>query len=109
MDVQNLINGDQFMDLLAGHQQVKHVACGHVHRPSEVTLRGIGVSIAPNGAHSVTLDLDPDGPPSFTIDPPSLRLFNLDSAQGRVVSHVTYLGEFDGPHPFFDQAGNLLD
>ncbi|PLX35502.1 MAG: serine/threonine protein phosphatase [Hyphomicrobiales bacterium] len=109
MDVQNLLNGDVLMDLLARHPQVRHVACGHVHRPCEVTLRGIGVSIAPNGAHSVSLDLDPEGPSSFTMDPPSLRLFNLDAARGRVVSHVSYVGEFDGPYPFFDMSGALLD
>lgn len=109
MDVQNLLNGDSLMDLLARHPQVKHVACGHVHRPSEVTLRGIGVSIAPNAAHSVSLDLDPEGPSSFTMDPPSLRLFNLDAERGRVVSHVSFIGEFDGPYPFFDMSGALLD
>lgn len=109
MDVQNLRNGDALMDLLARHPQVKHVACGHVHRPSEVTLRGIGVSIAPNAAHSVSLDLDPDGPPSFTMDPPGLRLFNLDAERGRVVSHISYIGNFDGPYPFFDMSGALLD
>lgn len=109
MDVQNLINGDEFMDSLARHRQVKHVACGHVHRPSEVTLRGVGVSIAPNGAHSVTLDLDPSGPSSFTMDPPSLRLFKLDAARERVVSHLTFIGNFEGPYPFFDQTGELLD
>ena len=109
MDVQNLLNGGALMDLLSRHRQVRHVACGHVHRPSETTLNGIGVSIAPNAAHSVSLALNPEAPPSFTMDPPALRLFNLDEQNGRVVSHVSYVGDYSGPHPFFDKNGALLD
>ncbi|MCP5373012.1 MAG: phosphodiesterase [Hyphomicrobiales bacterium] len=108
MDVQNLRNGADLFDVLARHPQVRHVACGHVHRPSETVIRGIGVSIAPNSAHAVTLDLDPAGPSSFTLDPPLVRLFRYGT-DGLVVSHVSAVGAFDGPHPFFAADGSLVD
>lgn len=108
MDVQRLENADAFLDVVARHSQVRHIACGHVHRASQCVMRGIGVSIGPNAAHSVTLDLDPQGPSSFTLEPPALRIFRLGE-DGTVVTHLSFVGEFDGPHPFFGDDGRLID
>jgi 3',5'-cyclic AMP phosphodiesterase CpdA len=108
MDVQNLLNADALAGVLARHPQVRHVACGHVHRASETVIAGVGVSIAPNGAHAVTLNFDPNGPSTFTMDPPAIRIFRCED-DGGVVSHVSFVGRFDGPHPFFGEDGELLD
>jgi Icc protein len=108
MDVQNLQNADELFEVLAHHPQVRHIACGHIHRTSETCINGITVSIAPNSAHSTTLDLDPDGPSTFTIEPPALRLFNI-SEGGNIVSHISFIGDFDGPHPYFAADGSLVD
>jgi len=107
MDVQNLQVPEAYLAVLARHPQVAHVACGHVHRASETTLQGIAMSIAPSPAHAVTLDLDPNGPPSFTMEPPLLRLFHVVPGGG-VVSHLSPVGNFDGPHPFFAEDGKML-
>lgn len=108
MDVQNLTNAGELFAVLARHPQVRHVACGHVHRASETCINGVAVSIAPNAAHSSTLDLDPGGPSSFTMDPPAIRLFRF-GGDGNVVSHLSYIGVFDGPHPYFTSDGRLVD
>ena len=108
MDVQNLHNGSEEIAVLAKHPQVRHVACGHVHRPSETTIEGIGFSIAPNAAHSVTLALQAEAEPSFTLEPPAIRLFWI-SADGDVTSHLSFIGAFDGPHPFIEMDGSLKD
>ena len=108
MDVQNLRNADEQFDLLSRFPQVRHVACGHVHRASETCLRGIGVSIAPNGAHSVTLDLDPNGPATFTMEPAAIRLSRIDD-DGAITSHLSFIGQFDGPYRFFAEDGSLID
>ena len=107
MDAQNLANGDAFVDLVARHRQVRHVACGHVHRAINVAPGGTPMSIGPNAAHAVTLDLDPEAPSSFTVEPPAIRLFRF--AQGRIVGHLSFVGVFDGPHPFFAEDGSLID
>lgn len=108
MDVQKLSNPDDLFAILANHPQVRHIACGHVHRAIETTIHGIGVSIAPNTAHSVTLALSADAPSSFTMDPPALRIFRF-TEHGEVVSHLSYVGDFKGPHPFFTPDGQLID
>ncbi|OKL45074.1 phosphodiesterase [Pseudovibrio exalbescens] len=96
-----------FWPLLEGHDQVLHIACGHVHRTIETMKHGIPVSIGSCVAHQVTLDLDPTSRPSFTMDPPAIRLFLWQN--NALVSHQSFLGDFPGPHPFFDQEGGLID
>ncbi len=108
MDRQSLLNGKDEISLLSRHPQVRHVACGHVHRACETTIDGVAVSIAPNGAHSVTLDLSKNGAASFSMDPPSVRLFFVTPV-GSVVSHLSFIGNFDGPFPFYAADGSLLD
>ena len=51
MDNQNLKNSSRFFEILRSYPQVKHIACGHVHRASETVIDGVGISIAPNDAH----------------------------------------------------------
>lgn len=108
MDVQNLLNADDLFDVLLKHSQVLHVACGHVHRASETCVKGIAVSIAPNAAHSSTLDLDPEGPSSFTMDPPAIRLFYFFD-DCKLVTHLSYIGKFAGPYPYFTPNGDLVE
>lgn len=108
MDVQNLLNWRNEFDVLFKYGQVRHVACGHVHRAAETSIGGIGVSIAPNAAHAVTLDLTADGPATFTMEPPSVRLFRIRE-DGGVTSHLSFVGGYAGPYPFFSADGSLVD
>ena len=109
MDNQNLKNSVEFFDVLKSHPQVKHIACGHVHRSTETVINGIGVSIAPNGAHSVNLDLISEGPPMFIMEPPAMRIFKLNMTMKNVISHLSFIGKFEGPYPFYSDNGNLLN
>ena len=109
MDNQNMRNSEELFDILKSHPQVKHIACGHVHRAIETVIDGIGVSIAPNGAHSVNLDLDSKGPPKFVMEPPSIRIFKLNKPSKSVVSHLSFIGNFGGPYPFYSDTGDLLN
>jgi len=108
MDVQSLQNPDDLFDVLARHPQVRHVACGHVHRAIETCINGVALSTAPNAAHSVTLDLSPGGSSSFTMDPPAVRIFRIDG-NCNVITHLSFIGRFDGPHPFYAADGSLVD
>ena len=107
MDVQNLKDGDTLVNLLARHYQVLHLACGHVHRAIETQAGGVAVSIGPSPAHSVALDLLPEGAPGFSMEPPMLRLFRF--CGGQLVSHLLFVDVPPGPFPFFDGAGKLID
>ena len=109
MDNQNLKNSSRFFEILRSYPQVKHIACGHVHRATETVIDGVGISIAPNGAHSVHLDINSKKPPMFIMEPPTIRIFNLNLKNENVVSHLSFVGKYDGPYPFYSDEGLLLD
>jgi len=107
MDVQNCAGGVELGELLESHSQVQLLLCGHVHRDISVAWHGKVAAIGPSPAHAVSLDLDPAGEPAYHLEPPACRLVHL-TGEGRLVAHLSYIGDFDGPNPFFDDSGGFL-
>lgn len=108
MDVQNCRGGDELGALVECHPQVMRILCGHVHRPIHLHWHGVTVSIAPSASHNVALDLTAQEPPSFRLEPPTCELHLWREGTG-LISHLSFIGEFEGPYPFFDAEGNLID
>ena len=107
MDVQNCGNSEALGKLLEHHPQVFQILCGHVHRPIHTHWRGITVTIAPSSSHYVALDTQENGPADWVLEPPTVQLHRWQD--GSLTSHLSFIGEFDGPYPFFDADGNLID
>ncbi len=110
MDVQNLRNAADLATLLQRHPRARLVAAGHIHRATLTTFAGIAATICPAPNHAVALDLDAHLPPSFNVEPPAFHLHAWFPGKdfGRVVTHHVPIGDFDGPHPFFNADGRLL-
>jgi 3',5'-cyclic AMP phosphodiesterase CpdA len=94
--------------LISRHPNVERVLCGHVHRPVHRRFGGTIVSIAPSTAHQVVLDLHRDAPSAFVLEPGAFALHYWNAGVG-LVSHHAYVEQFDGPYPFFDDDGSLVD
>jgi 3',5'-cyclic AMP phosphodiesterase CpdA len=109
MDRQNCANASAFGAVVEANRQVRMLLCGHVHRAIHVQWHGIEASICPGTSHAVALDLDPAGPSAFTLEPPACRLIVCNEAAGTFVTHLSPIGPFDGPHPFFTPRGQLID
>ncbi|MGF1610081.1 MAG: phosphodiesterase [Kiloniellales bacterium] len=108
MDAQNCRNGTALGALVERHCQIAFVLCGHVHRTIQRSWHGTAAAIGPSPAHAVALDLRADGPSAFVLEPPSCLLL-FQAGDGGLVAHVSLLGRFDGPYPFYDSAGRLID
>jgi 3',5'-cyclic-AMP phosphodiesterase len=110
MDVQNLRNSNDFAEIVRQYRRARLVAAGHVHRATLTSFAGTAATICPAPNHAVALDLDARWPPSFTIEPPAfhLHLWFPGGEFGTVVTHWVPIGEFDGPHRFFDDDGEIL-
>jgi 3',5'-cyclic AMP phosphodiesterase CpdA len=108
MDVQNLRNADALAAVLQRHDRVRLIAAGHVHRATLSLFAGIAATICPAPNHAVALDLAAHLPPSFNIEPPAFHLHVWLPGEDRLVTHVVPIGQFDGPHPFFDPEGTQL-
>ncbi|OLP57873.1 hypothetical protein BJF93_13575 [Xaviernesmea oryzae] len=85
-------------DVIARHSQVQRVLCGHVHRAIQLLFAGTLCQIAPLVGHQVTLDIRPDAPSCFMLEPPELLLHWLD--KGRFVTHTAKVDRAPGPFPF---------
>mgnify|MGYP001214907501 CR=1 FL=1 len=108
MDAMMLMRADEdFWPIVSGQSQILQIACGHVHRAIEVFKNGVPVSICPASGHQVTLDLEPDGAPSFVMEPPAVRIFHW--SDGELVNHLSFIGDYGGRHPFFDKYGKPID
>ncbi|MGB0694078.1 MAG: phosphodiesterase [Rhodospirillaceae bacterium] len=106
MDAQRLRNGEALLERLAGFDQLRLVAAGHVHRTITATVSGIPCAIAPSTAHAVGLDLRPEGPSAFDLEPGGVLVHHWTGQA--VTSHFSPTGPWDGPYPFYDGAGKLL-
>ncbi|HYD06337.1 MAG TPA: phosphodiesterase, partial [Reyranella sp.] len=99
-DKSRLMEGDdRLADLVRRHPHVERATCGHVHRPIQVRWAGTMASIAPSTAHQATLDLHEHSALTMMMEPPAIALHQWRPGTG-LVTHVSYIGEFDGPKPF---------
>jgi energy-coupling factor transporter ATP-binding protein EcfA2 len=94
-------------NLLRKQPQVCRILCGHVHRPIHTQWNGLSVSIAPSASHYVALDLGKEPPREFYLEPPSIHLHSWHDHC--LVTHLSFVGQFAGPYPFYDELGRLID
>lgn len=94
--------------LVARYPNVERVICGHVHRPMFARFGGTIASAVPAPAHQVALDLRDDAPSAFMMEPPAYALHRYDPATG-LVTHHAYVDAADGPYPFYEPEGALID
>jgi 3',5'-cyclic AMP phosphodiesterase CpdA len=99
MDEVRLFAAAALEAVIQRHPQVERVLCGHAHRPIIARFGGTVVQVAPSVVHQVCLDLRPDGPANFNMEPPAFLLHKWDAERG-LVSHQAYVETFPGPYPF---------
>jgi 3',5'-cyclic AMP phosphodiesterase CpdA len=107
MDTQGLEGREALAQVIRKHPQVERLMCGHLHRPIESRFAGTIAATVPGPAHQVALDLSPDAPSRFVMEPPAYALHAYAPETG-LVSHMAFVGEFAGPYPFYEN-GKLID
>jgi 3',5'-cyclic AMP phosphodiesterase CpdA len=109
MDKIGLTTGiERLRRIVAGHPNVERILCGHLHRSIDVRFGGTIASTCPGPAHQVTLDIDADAASTFTMEPPGFRVMAWTAATG-LVTHLASAGRFEGPYPFHEAGGALID
>ncbi|OZI32282.1 phosphodiesterase [Bordetella genomosp. 10] len=107
MDAIGLLEGREALAEVVGrHANVERILCGHLHRTIFRRYAGTIASTCPSPAHQVVLDLRPDGPSAFVMEPPGFHLHEWRN--GALVSHVAVIGDYAGPYPFHED-GALID
>ena len=95
-------------EVVARHPNIERVLCGHLHRPIQHRFAGTLASTCPSPAHQVALDLRPDAPSAYRMEPPAFEIHAWLPGAG-LVSHLVPVDESPGPYPFFHQDGQLID
>jgi len=108
MDAQPLTNPEDLAAVIRKHPQVERVVAGHLHRPIVARFAGTVASTSPSPSHQVALDLADDAASRFVMEPPGFQLHLWREGAG-LVSHTVAIGEFEGPYPFYDASGKLID
>ena len=109
MDHIGLLKGAQALEaIVARHPNVERVICGHLHRSIQVRFGGTIASTVPAPAHQVSLDLSPQALSTWMLEPPGFAIHALPRG-GRMVSHLAASGVFEGPFPFHEPDGQLID
>jgi 3',5'-cyclic AMP phosphodiesterase CpdA len=99
MDGMGLREGSEGLAaVLRRHPQVERVVCGHLHRTIVRRFGGTVAMTVPSTAHQITLDLRPDGPPAWRMEPAGFAVHTL--RDGALVSHIAAAGDF-GPSQAF--------
>jgi len=107
MDKIGLLEGAAALEaLITRHPNVERVICGHLHRAIDVRFGGTIASTCPGPGHQVSLDLQPQAPSTWMLEPPGFRVHAWDGQ--RLVTHLAASGQFEGPYPFHDN-GALID
>ncbi|MGG1944105.1 phosphodiesterase [Trinickia sp. NRRL B-1857] len=110
MDRQRLdpASAEQLAAIVSRYPNVERVICGHVHRPIFTRFAGTIAAAVPAPAHQVALDLRKDAPSAFRLEPPAFALHQYAPETG-VVTHHAYVDEGEGPFPFYETDGTLID
>jgi Icc protein len=107
MDREPFANAAAFEAVVHRHPHVERLLCGHLHRPIQKRFGGTLVNVCPGTSHQIVLDLQPEAPAHFTLEPPGYLLHRWHPKEG-LVTHQAILGTYPGPYPFYD-AGGLID
>ncbi|MCA3243428.1 MAG: phosphodiesterase [Rubrivivax sp.] len=106
MDLIGLQGAAEFEAVIAPHRQIERILCGHLHRAIQARVGGTLAGTCPSPAHQVALDLHPQAPDCFVMEPPGYQLHHWDGR--RLVTHTAVVGEYAGPYRF-REGGRLID
>ncbi len=99
MDTMGLLRGaTELESMLRHHHNIERIVCGHLHRSIQTRFANTLACTCPSPAHQLTLELRPDGPASYRMEPPGYLLHLW--RDGRLVTHSGVLGAFPGPQHF---------
>lgn len=99
MDDYRYFDSDGLASVIGGRSNVEAVLCGHVHRSMVRRWAGTVVLACPSTTTQIALRLAPGAEACSYVGPPAC-LLHLWTSEG-LVTHTSYIGDFEGPYGFF--------
>jgi hypothetical protein len=98
LDKYRCMDGERLAAVIARHQQVERVLCGHVHRQMTLRFGGTVLCSAPSTATAIALLPDPAAAPASFLEPPGFLLHEWRPSG--ILTHSMPIGDFPGPFLF---------
>lgn len=105
MDAIGLRDAVDFAQVLARHDNVVRIVCGHVHRTIVGAIGRVPAIAVPGVAHQVLMSLTLDAPPRMVMEPPAYGMHLVVGSH--TVSHVGYVDDYATP-PGFDRPSGAM-
>ncbi|WP_299380570.1 phosphodiesterase [uncultured Kiloniella sp.] len=92
-DSMRCFNGKKLAQIIANHDQVLGVACGHTHRDSVANWAKTVLFVTPSATFSYGLEMQPVNDITPRFEPACIRLFYWSNDTG-LVSHLSFVGTY---------------
>jgi 3',5'-cyclic AMP phosphodiesterase CpdA len=99
MDEYRYFDGDALGAVVKRFDNVEIVLCGHVHRSMLTRWANTVVCACPSTVTEIDLRLADSAQPASHIGPRACMLHLWNERDG-LVSHISQIGDFEGPYPF---------
>jgi 3',5'-cyclic-AMP phosphodiesterase len=100
LDKYRYLKDDGLGAVLRSFSNIEAVLCGHVHRAIVRRWAGTIVVACPSTTTEIALQLRTESEPRSYLGPPACML-HLWSPPNGLVSHISFIGNYPGPYPFF--------
>ena len=100
LDQYGLRNVGAFAELVSRYGNIDRIVAGHVHRSMQTRVGSVPVLTCPSTTTQIALRVEPDAEPASYLEPPAFMLHRWAGPAGSAVSHLCYIGRFEGPLPF---------
>lgn len=100
MDKYRYLEDQPLGEILGACSNIEAILCGHVHRPMIRRWAGTVVMACPSTTTEIALQLEAQAIPQSFQGPSACMLHLWDAGFG-LVSHISYIGKYPGPYPFF--------
>jgi 3',5'-cyclic AMP phosphodiesterase CpdA len=94
MDNMGLLDKQDFADVIARHDHVERILCGHLHRAIQKQVGGALTQTCPSTSHQVRLLLGEQNALGTVFEPPEYLLHYWTEAGG-LVTHTDYVKDYD--------------
>ena len=100
LDLYGLRDVDAFVEIVSRYDNIDRIVAGHVHRSMQTRIGSVPVLTCPSTTTQIALRVEPDAEPASYLEPPAFMLHRWGDPPSSAVSHLCYIGRFDGPLPF---------
>lgn len=108
MDKEPFARRRELAGLIRQHPRVMRLACGHIHRSIFTRFAGTDATVCPGIGMQLVLDLSPEAPSEFIMEPAGVMIHKLVSdwdQSFRLLAHVSIVADHPNPYgpnfPFY--------